>query len=578
MPAAKRSTKEKTTKKTAKKAAAKPARATPKPAARRAAKKAPTRAKTVARPKPRAAARVKPARTAQSPEIARASLPADPYAAMLGQLREIAILEAVQRTMSWDQETMMPDKGAALRADQLKTLAGMIHDRRTNAFFGDLLAASESNGVARSDGAIGANIREIRRDYDQATRLPKALVEEMAEVASLAMEAWKEARKNSDFKAFLPWLERVVQLNQRKAQCLGIPKGGAELYDALLDQYEPGMTAARTEQIFGPLRERLVPLIRKVAGVRTPPSDRPAKAITPIELQKKFVAAICERIGFDFKAGRIDESTHPFCEGIGPGDTRMTNRYRPDGWADALSTAMHESGHALYEQGLPKDSHFGQPLADAISLGIHESQSRMWENQIGRSQAFWKWALPEANRIFGATLMGFGPHDVYAAVNLVRPNLIRVESDELTYNLHIMLRFDLERAMIAGRLAPRDLPSTWNDRVRRDLGLHVPDDRRGCLQDVHWSMGAMGYFPTYTFGNLYSAQLWEAMGRDLRDRDERIGKGDFAPVLQWLRANVHIHGRRYSAEDLCRKITGKPLSHDALMRHLEQKVTAVYGV
>ena len=579
MPAAKRSTKKKTAaRKPVKKPAAKKAAA--KPAARRTpAKKAAVRAKAAAKPKPRA----KPARAAaapapKSPVLARVSLPADPYSAMLEQLREIAILEAVQRTMSWDQETMMPDKGAALRADQLRTLAGMIHDRRTNPFFGELLAASESNGVARSDGAIQANLREIRRDFDQATRLPKSLVEEMAEVASLAMEAWKEARKNSDFKAFLPWLERVVQLNQRKAQCLGIPAGGSELYDALLDQYEPGMTAARTEQIFGPLRDRLVPLIRKVADVRTPPSDRPAKAITPIDLQKKFVTAICERIGFDFKAGRIDESTHPFCEGIGPGDTRMTNRYRPDGWADALSTAMHESGHALYEQGLPKDSSFGQPLADAISLGIHESQSRMWENQIGRSQAFWKWALPEANRIFGATLMGFGPHDVYAAVNLVKPNLIRVESDELTYNLHIMLRFDLERAMIAGRLSPRDLPSTWNDRVRRDLGLPVPDDRRGCLQDVHWSMGAMGYFPTYTFGNLYSAQLWEAMGREMRDRDERIGKGDFAPILQWLRTNVHAHGRRYSAEDLCKKVTGKPLSHDALLRHLEHKVTAVYGV
>jgi carboxypeptidase Taq len=443
---------------------------------------------------------------------------------------------------------------------------------------GELLDAAGEDSSVKGDTAAEANLREMKRDYDHATKLPKSLVEEIARCSSLGMDAWKEAKKNSDFKTFLPWLEKTVSLNRQKAECLGLPEGGKEHYDALLDIYEPGMTAAKTDAIFGPFRERLVPLIRTVNEVRNAPSDRPARAMTPIDLQKKFSSLICEKIGFDFQAGRIDESAHPFCEGVGPGDTRMTNRYRPDGWADALGTAMHESGHALYEQGLPKHDRFGQPLAEPISLGIHESQSRMWENQVGRSMAFWKWAISQAHKVFEAALMAYSAEDVYKAVNLVKPNLIRVESDELTYNLHIMLRFDLERAMISGKLSPRDLPGVWNDRIYKDLGLQVPDDRRGCLQDVHWSMGALGYFPTYTFGNLYAAQFWEAMEKDIKDRDERMARGEFAPILTWLRENIHRYGRQFSAEQLCKKITGKPLSHDPLMRHLEKKVSTVYGV
>lgn len=511
-----------------------------------------------------------------------ASKSKSPYADLAKELREIAVLSSVGAVIGWDQETMMPERGAALRAEQRESVSGLVHIRRTSKRMGDLIAASESWAKKKGDAKAVANLREIRRDYDRATKLPASLVAEIARCSSLGMEAWKGARKNSDFKAFLPWLKKTMDLSREKAECYGLAKATKsapkpEMYDALLDEYEPDMTAARTDAIFGPLRGRLMPLIGAVAGSKSKPSESAARIGTPIEKQKQFVRRVCGAIGFEFEAGRIDESAHPFCEGIGPGDTRMTNRYRADGWTDALGTAMHESGHAMYEQGLPKGDLFGQPLSEAVSLGIHESQSRMWENLVGRSRSFWKWGRGEASKCFGDSIGRVSADDLYRAVNIVRPNLIRVESDELTYNLHIMLRFDLERAMINGKMSPKDLPEVWNQRLKSDFGLTVPDDRRGCLQDVHWSAGLVGYFPTYTFGNLYASQFWEAMGKDLPKRDASIGRGEFGPILSWLRKNIHGHGRRFSAEELCERVTGKPLSHDALLRHLGAKVRDVYG-
>ncbi|MFM9957272.1 MAG: carboxypeptidase M32 [Phycisphaerales bacterium] len=501
-----------------------------------------------------------------------------PYTSLMVRLRENAVIESANRVLSYDQETVMPDRGAELRSQQLEAMSALVHSRKTSKELGELLAACEGDGSLKADPIASSNLRELRRDYDLATKLPTELVAEMAKCSSLGMHAWKEARQKSDFALFLPWMKKTVELYRRKAECYGggrAPAGG-ELYDLLLDEYEPGMTAAKTRAIFGPLRDRLVPLIDRVLRSKGP-DESTAKLEFPIEKQAAFCTMVATKIGFDYSAGRMDVSTHPFCDGIGPGDTRMTNRYRPDGWADSLSTAMHESGHALYEQGLPKADCFGQPVAEAISLGIHESQSRLWENLVGRSLPFWKWASKEAAGLLGPAMSGASPEAIYKAVNVVRPNFIRVESDELTYNLHIMLRFDLERAMIAGELDPVDLPGEWNKRIKSDLGLTVPDDRRGCLQDVHWSMGLVGYFPTYTFGNLYSAQFWEAIKRDIPDRDEQMARGEFTPILNWLRTNIHAHGRRYRAGELCEKITGKPLSHDPLMRHLEAKVAAVYG-
>lgn len=501
-----------------------------------------------------------------------------PYQSLRALLRENAVLDSAARVLSYDQETVMPEGGAELRSQQLEAMSSIIHKRKTAPELGALLAACESDASLRADPVAAANLREIRRDFDMATKLPTDLVAEIAKCSSLGMHAWKDARAKSDFSLFLPWLTKTIDLARRKAECYagGKPPSGAELYDFLLDEYEPGMTAAKTRDVFNPFREKLVPLIERVARSKAP-DDSPARLPFPIENQTAFSTMITKAIGFDYASGRMDVSTHPFCEGLGPGDTRMTNRYRADGWADSLSTAMHEGGHALYEQGLPKKDAFGQPIAEAISLGIHESQSRLWENLVGRSLPFWQWAAKQAAQLLGPALAGASPTAIHKAVNTVRPNFIRVESDELTYNLHIMLRFDLERAMVAGELAPKDLAGEWNKRIKNDLGLTVPDDRRGCLQDVHWSMGLIGYFPTYTFGNLYSAQFWEAIQRDIPDRDDQMARGEFSNILNWLRTRIHAHGRRYRAGELCEKITGKPLTHDPLMRHLEAKVNAVYA-
>ena len=499
----------------------------------------------------------------------------DAYTTLTDELREIALLESVTATMGWDQEALMPAKGAALRADQLSLLSTMVHERKTSAKLSDMISRARALASRRGDAKMKANLREIKRDYDKSKQLPSALVGELTKCASLGMDAWKGARAQSDFKQFLPWLTKTIELSREKAQCYGVVRG-SELYDALLDDYEPNMTAKRIAASFGPLREQLVPLVSEVRRSKNKPDAKRVHVTTPIDKQREFVHRVTSAIGFDLESGRIDESTHPFCEGLGPGDTRFTNRYSAKGWTEAVLTAMHEAGHGIYEQGLPKAKLFGQPLAEAISLGIHESQSRMYENLVGRSRAFWEWALPEARSIFGSALKGIRPEQVFRSVNTIKPWWIRVESDEVTYNLHVMLRFDLERAMVRGELAPKDLAGEWNARFKRDFGLTVKEDRLGCLQDVHWSMGLVGYFPTYTLGNLYGAQFWEAMAKDIRGRNRQMSRGEFGPILDWLRKNIHTKGRQYSAEDLCKRVTGKPLSSDALVRHLKKKVSEVY--
>jgi carboxypeptidase Taq len=505
----------------------------------------------------------------------RAGSAGEPYPSLLAHLRDAATLGSSISLLGWDQETMMPARGAGLRAEQLSLLSGYLHRAQTDPRIGDWLDACEADENRRGDPEVAANLREIRRSYDRATRLPESLVREIAETSSRAMEAWKDARARSDYPAFAPWLERVVDLNRSKAECLGA-SNAVEMYDALLDEYEPGARSADVEAVFDALRADLVPLISAIAGAEQRPRNVARGIPAPVPLQEEFNRRVTAALGFDTEAGRLDTSTHPFCSSIGPGDTRMTTRYREDEFTESLSSAMHEAGHALYEQGLPKDRFWGQPLAETTSLAIHESQSRLWENQVGRSRAFWEWALPVAREVFGGSLDALSPDGVYGAVNVVEPGLIRVESDEATYNLHIMLRFDLERALLSGDLPVADLPGAWNERIRADLGIDVPDDRRGCLQDVHWSMGAIGYFPTYSLGNLYAAQLWDAAREQLGELDASIRSGDFRPLLEWLRSNVHRHGRRFPARELGERITGAGPSHEPLIRYLRGKLEPIY--
>jgi carboxypeptidase Taq len=494
-----------------------------------------------------------------------------PYEELKHRLREAGTLTTIAELLGWDQETMMPPKAGRFRAEQKALLSRLVHGRLTDPRIGELLELCTGDPALAGDPEIAANLREIRRTHDRAVRLPVELVAEMSETDSLAMEAWKQARATSDFEKFRPWLEKQVRLNRRKAECWGAPPGG-ELYDALLDEYEPGVRGAELERVFDALRRELAALIEAARSSRLERDPAACRVRLAIDQQREFNRLLLERLGFDLEAGRLDASVHPFSIGLGPGDSRLTTRYQEDQFLDAVGSTLHEAGHALYEQGLPKRERLGQPLAQPLGLAIHESQSRLWENHVGRSRAFWEWALPEARRVFGAGLSALSVDDVYAAVNAVRPRLIRVESDEATYHFHIMLRFDLERSMIRGELDVAELPRAWNERVEADLGLRVPDDRRGCLQDVHWAMGALGYFPTYTLGSLYAAQLWEAASRDIPDLAVRIARGEFGALRDWLRTGVHVHGRRYPAAELCQRLTGRGLSHEPLVRHLAGKL------
>ena len=497
------------------------------------------------------------------------------YDALRARLRHVATLRSVEAVLGWDQETNMPPAAAPLRAEQLTLMARLAHEAFTSSEIGDLIAASEGEPDVGGDAVELANLREIRRDWERARKLPNDLVAEISQTSSRAMEAWKQARGDSDFSTFRPWLEKQIELARTKAEAYGVPAGG-ETYDALVDDYEPEMRATELERLFAPLREATVEMLEAVRQRRHVGDAEMLDVEIPIPDQERFNAYVLKQIGFQMNAGRLDTSTHPFSTGIGPGDTRVTTRFQPDQFVDALGSTMHEAGHAMYEQGIPRERRFGQPLAESVSLGIHESQSRLWENHVGRSAAFWCWAGREARRFFSPVLDHIDADSLFPAVNTIKPHPIRVESDELTYNLHIMLRFDLERAMVRGDLAVRDLPAAWNDRMRSDLGLEIDRDDRGCLQDIHWSMGAIGYFPTYTLGNLYGAQFWQTLQREQTDVDEQMSLGRFEGVLDWLRERIHVHGRRFPAPELCRRVTGRDLDPKALIEHLGSKVDAVY--
>jgi carboxypeptidase Taq len=496
------------------------------------------------------------------------------YDALIRELREISLLSSVNSVLGWDERTQMPPKGAEHRAAQSSLLARMIHERFTSPRIGEWLqTVGESPMVADPQSDAAANIREIRRAYDRARKLPSSLVEEQTRVAVLAQQAWGEARAKSDYASFEPWLAKILILKRQEANCVGFER---DMYDALLDEFEPGETAANLRKTFESLRAPLVELIGKIAASGRKAPLEILERNYPPEAQAKLAREAAEKVGFDFSAGRLDVSLHPFCTGLGPGDTRMTTRYDPRYFGDAFFGVLHETGHGLYEQGL-RAAQFGSPLGEATSLGIHESQSRMWENFVGRGRAFWKHFLPKARAAFPEALSDVSEDQWYFAINDVRPSLIRTEADEATYNLHVLLRFELEQALLNDELKTKDLPDAWNEKIKKYLGLTPPDDARGCLQDIHWSGGAIGYFPTYTLGNLYAAQFFEQAEKDLGGLDAHFARGDFAPLLGWLRTNIHQHGKRYRAGELVKRVTGKGLSAEPLLAHLRRKAE-LYGV
>lgn len=498
------------------------------------------------------------------------------YDELIERIRDVKLLGSTAGLLSWDQETMLPPGGVEHRSRQLAQLARITHGMATDPRVGELLGTCEEDPELTADpySDAAANLREIRRTYDRATKLPSELVSEMAETRSVAKHEWAAARKNSDFSRFRPWLEKNLRLAREAADHYGWE---GERWDALAEGFEPGMTAAGIAEIFTPLRDRLTTLVDELLGGPKRPSTVLREARLPIERQRAFVTDVIRRMGFDFERGRLDLAAHPFCSGSHPGDVRLTTRFKEDNVGDALAATMHEAGHGLYEQGLPAE-HAGTPLGQVASLGLHESQSRMWENQVGRSAAFWRWCHPELLEHFGDPVSGLSVDDAYGGANVVERSLIRVEADEATYNLHIMVRFELERSMVGGDLDVGDVPDAWNERYRDYLGIDVPDDARGCLQDIHWAMGGFGYFPTYTLGNLYCAQLFEKARENVGDLDDRFARGDFAALKEWLNDNVHRHGARYPADVLCERVTGEPLGPDPLLRHLEGKLRPLYGV
>jgi len=501
--------------------------------------------------------------------------PQDAYKELIERRKKTATLESCGSVLGWEERTYMPRGGAEHRAAQLGLIAGLTHEWSVDPKIGELLSTIESSDLVKGKDTIeAANVREIRHHYDKDTKLPRELVEEFAKTTSLAQGVWQEARKKNDFKHFLPSLEKVIDLTKRVAECYGYKD---DIYDPLLDNYEPGMKTAEVARVFDALLPELVELNRKIADAPKKPDVSIVRRVYDKELQRVFGESVAAAMGFDFNKGRLDVTTHPFCSGFGPGDTRITTRYNPHRLNDALFGIMHEAGHALYEMGIDKEHHFGTPVGETFSLSLHESQSRMWENQVGRSKEFWTHFFPQAQRIFRDALGDVKLEEFYGAINYSEPSYIRVEADEATYNLHIMLRFELERLILKGDLKPADIPGEWNRRYEKYFGLKVDTDANGCLQDVHWSAGYMGYFPTYCLGNLYSAQFFARAKQEISDLPNQISQGNLLGLLTWLRKNIHIHGARYRAKALGERVTGQPLSHKPLVEYMNKKYGEIYG-
>ena len=495
------------------------------------------------------------------------------YDELLERLRDIDLIGQIGGLVSWDQEVLMPPKAAGLRAEQLAWISKTGHQRLTNPRIGELLDELES--ADSLNDVQTANIRLARESYDKATKLPTEFVEEMAKHRSKAQISWSEARAKDDFSIFRDNLAKSIDLARRKADYLGYD---GLRYDALLDIYESGLTVAKVDPLFAGLRDNVAPLIKAVVESGNRPDiswvednswEQPG--------QEALSQGVSEAIGFDFSAGRRDASTHPFCGGPNPDDVRWTTRYSKSDPFGSLYGSMHETGHGTYEQGRRRDLDF-QPAGEANGLGVHESQSRLWENQVGRSREFCEWALPMWQKHFPQNMDGVDSEALWQAVNLVEPSLIRVEADEATYNMHIMIRYELEKKLIAGDLEIDDLPDAWDDMYEEFLGIRAPNRALGVLQDIHWSMGAFGYFPTYTLGNLYAAQLLAAARKDLPDHDEQMRCGEFAPLLGWMREHVHQRGSILEPADLIEEATGFPPSPDAFVDYLKDKVERLYGV
>jgi carboxypeptidase Taq len=490
------------------------------------------------------------------------------------RLGEVSDINHAASVLGWDQQVNMPPMGNEARGQQLATLSKIAQEKFISDEVGRLIEdLKQEFAGADLDSDEAALIRVTARDYDKARRVPPEFIQEQAIVSSKAFEAWVEARGKSDFSIFQPHLEKVVELVQRY---ISFFPPADHPYDTLLDDYEPGMKTADVKEIFDGLRTKQVKLIKAIAESKQVKADFLYKKYNEKKLVD-FGVKVISQFGYDWNRGRQDKAAHPFETTFSVNDVRITTRYEDDNPLATLFSTMHESGHAMYEQGI-NPSYERTPLSGGTSLAVHESQSRMWENLVGRSLPFWEHFYPQLKKVFPAQLEGVSLKTFYKAINKVEPSLIRVNADEATYNLHIMLRLELEIGLVDGTVAVKDLPGIWNSNMDEYLGIVPPDDARGVLQDIHWSGGAIGYFSTYALGNLVSAQLWEKIRKDIRNLDDQISMGDFSELLAWLRTNLHQHGHKYEPQTLVEKVTGSRITPEPYLRYLTKKYNEVYGL
>ena len=503
--------------------------------------------------------------------------------------REVSLFIHIDALLNWDQETYMPSKAVGERAEQIALIEGLAHERSIAPELEELLEALGSTSEnPMGDPALApaerAYLRVLRRSYDRETKLPSDLVAELAREVSLGQAAWIEARAANDFPAFAPHLERMVELKKRQADCLADARSSkpvgdarASRYDVLLDLYEPGSSEASIAKVFALLRGELRALLDKIAS-RPQVDDSFLHRNCPASNQKAISEWLMGIMSYDPGRGRLDVVAHPFTTTLGASDVRITTRYLEDFFVSSLFSTVHETGHALYELDIAPGSLFELTrLADPASMAIHESQSRLWENIVGRSSAFWKPNYRRLSELAGGALEGVAFDAFVRSINKVEPSLIRTEADEVTYSLHIILRFELESALLSGTLAAKDLPAAWNEKMKELLGIVPSNDSQGCLQDVHWSGGLFGYFPSYALGNLYGAQFCDAMKAAMPDLEERIARGDLGSVLSWLKANVHASGSTYLPGEIVQRATGSALDPSHFIAYLNKKYRAVYG-
>jgi len=491
----------------------------------------------------------------------------DAYDDLLDHVRRLTYLRDADQVLGWDQQVMMPEGGTPARSKQSSALSSVTHDLLTDDEVGALVDDLEGADLDPGQAAV---VREIRREHDRAVSVPNDLVEEISETASNALPVWEEARANDDFESFAPTLEKTVELKREYAAAIDPDR---DPYEVLFEEYEPYLGLDTAERVLGRLREELVELIDAIDDSETELAAPFSGEYDPDD-QEGLARAALDDLGYDWDRGRLDAAPHPFSTGT-QFDARVTTRYDPADPLDALGSTIHEFGHATYTLGLP-DEHYGTPLGSSRDLSVHESQSRLWENHVGRSRPFWEWFIPRVEEYLAVDV---SPRRLYEAANRVDPdNLIRVEADELTYHLHIVLRFEIERDLVAGDLAVEEIPAVWNEKMEEYLGVRPETDSKGCLQDIHWTHGALGYFPTYSLGSVLAAQLYARADEAIDDLDGKIRDGEFDPLHEWLTETVHGHGCRYTTDELIREATGEPLTADYFLEYAREKFGTLYGL